>query len=324
MLRLLPAMLLAACGLFASGTHPANAEVKTLKLIVAFPPGGPSDIVARLLTEPMSKALGISVIVENKPGGNTIIAAQLVANSPADGSVAYFSSMSSIVLNPLLYAPSALPYDPMKDFAPVSLVFQTPTILVVHPSNPAKNAHDFVAASKAAAQPIPVGSASAGGTTHLALELFASATGAKLLHVPYKGAAPVISDLINNQIGAFFGDLAGVIGHIQGGKLKALAVAAPEGHPLLPDVKTLDEQGIHAATSVNWYALLLPAKAPADIIKKYNAAVHTALADPAIKERLKSLGAAGTPSTPQEVIDAMKADSAKWGAIIKAKNIKID
>jgi tripartite-type tricarboxylate transporter receptor subunit TctC len=324
MLRLLSALVLAVAAFLGTGAIPATAEVKTLKLVVAFPPGGPSDIVARLVADPMSKALGISVIIENKPGGNTIVAAQMVANSPADGSVAYFSSMSSIVLNPLLYAPSALPYDPLKDFAPVSLIFQTPTILVVHPSNPANNANDFVVASKAAAQAIPVGSASAGGTTHLALELFAEATGAKLLHVPYKGAAPVISDLMNNQIGAFFGDLAGVIGHIKGGKLKALAVAAPEGHPLLPDIKTLDQQGIRAATSVNWYALLVPAKTPADVIKRYNTAVHTALADPALKEKLTALGAAGMPSTPEAVLEAMKEDTAKWGGIIKAKNIKIE
>ena len=303
---------------------PVAAQPKTVKLVVAFPPGGPADIVARLLVEPMSKALGSSVIVENKAGGNTIVAAQMVANSPADGSVAYFSSMSSIVLNPLLYAPSALPYDPVRDFAPVSLVFQTPTILVVHPSNPAKNAKDFVAASKAAAQPIPVGSASAGGTTHLALELFAEATGARLLHVPYKGASPVISDLIGNQIGAFFGDLAGVIGPIQGGQLKALAVAAPTGHPLLPGIKTLDEEGIGAATSVNWYALLLPVKASPELVSRFNAAVHAALADPAIKERLTALGATSTPSTPQAVLDAMKEDTVKWGGIIKAKNIKIE
>lgn len=301
-----------------------SAQPKTVKLVVAFPPGGPADIVARLVADPMAKALGVSVIVENKAGGNTIVAAQSVANSPPDGSVAYFSSMSSIVLNPLLYAKDALPYDPVRDFAPVSLVFETPTILVVHPSNPAKNAKDFIAASKAAAQPIAVGSASAGGTTHLALELFAEATGARLLHVPYKGAAPVISDLMNDQIGAFFGDLAGVIGPIQNGKLKALAVAAPTGHPLLPGIKTLDEEGIGAATSVNWYALLLPVKASPELVARYNAAVHTTLAEPALKEKLTALGATGTPSTPQAVLDAMKADTIKWGGIIKAKNIKIE
>lgn len=300
----------------------AEAQTKVTKLIVAFPPGGPVDIVARLLLEPMSKDLGHSVIVENKPGGNTMIGAEAAARSPADGSVVFFSSIGAVVLNPLLY--DKLPYDVARDFAPVTLIVSSPTILVVHPSNPAKDAREFVSAGKAAAKPVPIASAGSGGTTHLALELFADATGMPTLHVPYKGAAPAITDLINNQVGAFFGDLPGLISHLQGGKLKALAVAAPKGHPLLPDVKTLADQGVGVVECVNWYGAFVPAKTPPETIAALNKAFHAALSNETIKERLISSGADIIPSTPAGLAKAVSDDTAKWGAIIKAKGIKAD
>lgn len=298
------------------------AQTKVTKLIVAFPPGGPVDIVARLIADPMARELGTSIIVENKPGGNTIIAAEAVARSPADGSVIFISSMTTVVLNAKLY--DKLPYDPVTDFAPISLVVSSPTVLVLHPSNAANDAAAFATAAKAAAQPIAIASAGVGGTTHIALELFNDASGAKTLHVPYKGAAPALQDLIANQTGAFFGDLPGLIGHVRGGKLKAVGILSKKEHPQLPGVKTMAAQGLAGVEMENWYALFAPAKTPADIIAKFNKAVQTALADPATKAKLEDLGATIIPSTPEGLAKAQKEDLERYGAIIKAKNIKLE
>ena len=300
----------------------ALAQNKVVKLVVAFPPGGPVDIVARLISDPMARELGLAIIVENKPGGNTFIAAEAVARSPADGTVVFLSSMSTMVLDPSLYAP--LPYDADKDFAPISLVVSSPTVLVVHPSNPANDATQFAASAKAAAQPVAVGSAGVGGTTHIPIEIFAQVTGAKLLHVPYKGAAPVLSDVMNNQVAAFFGDLPGLIAHVRGGKLKAHGVLAKERHPQLPDVKTMAEQGIANVESGNWYALYAPAKTPPDVIARLNTALHAALADPKARAKLDEIGATVIASTPEEVTRTQKFDAERMGAIIKAKKITVE
>lgn len=300
----------------------AQAQTKVTKMIVAFPPGGPVDIVARLIADPMAKALGHSIIVENKPGGNTIIAAESVARSPADGSVIFLSSMTTVVLNTKLY--DKLPYDPVKDYAPISLIISSPTVLVVHPTSTATDAIMLANASKAAAQPLAIASAGVGGTTHIALEMYTQTSGAKTLHVPYKGAAPALQDLIANQVGAFFGDLPGLIGHVRSGKLRALGVLAKEASPQLPGVKTMAEQGYAGVEMENWYGLYAPAKTPADVIANLNKAAHAALADPAVKQKLGDIGAAIIPSTPEALAKAQSDDGDRYGAIIKAKNIKVE
>jgi tripartite-type tricarboxylate transporter receptor subunit TctC len=241
--RALAASLLIA----AAAITPAAAQSKVTRMIVAFPPGGPVDLVARLIAEPMAKSLGTSVIIENRAGGNTFIAAQAVATSPADGSVVFLSSLSTVVLNPLLY--ESMPYNPETDFTPISLVVSNPPVLVVHPSNPAKDAAEFAANAKTGA-PVPIGSAGIGGTTHISIELFAQATGAQLLHVPYKGAAPAITDVLGNHVHGFFGDLPGVISYIRAGKLKPLGLQASQQLPVLPGVRTMAEQGIRDVESV--------------------------------------------------------------------------
>lgn len=319
MLKSVLAALLAAA-VAMSGA--AMAQNKVTKMIVAFPPGGPLDIVARLIADPMAKELGHSIIVENKPGGNTLVAAEQVARSPADGSVIFLSSMTTIVLNPHLY--DKLPYDPVNDFAPISLIVSSPTVLVVHPSTAANDAAALAAATKAAAQPLAMASAGVGGTTHIALELYGQASGAKLLHVPYKGAAPALQDLIANQVGAFFGDLPGLIAHVRGGKLKALGVLAKAQHPQLPGVKTMAEQGLAGVEMENWYSLLAPAKTPADMIAKLNKAALAALADPAVKAKLDDIGATILASTPEAVSARQKEEHQRYGTIIKAKNIKVE
>jgi len=307
-------LALAACGA-------ASAE-GPVRLIVAFPPGGPVDLVGRVLAEQLTRELHQSVIVENKPGANGNIGAAYVAKGPRDGSVLFLTSVGAVSISPALY--QSLPYDPVKDFAPVSRVVNNATVLVVNPANPATDAADFVARSKTASQPVAIGSSGVGSIPHLALEMFTDASKANLLHVPYKGAAPVINDLLGNQVAGFFGDVPGLIAHIQGGKLKALGVAAPARLAVLPNVKTLAEQGIPGVESNNWYGLLAPAGTPPEIVNKLNAAVRAALANPEANKKLQGFGAEPAPSSPQELADLIASDRKKWTDLIQRKNIKVD
>ncbi|KOF53201.1 ABC transporter substrate-binding protein [Achromobacter sp. DMS1] len=304
-------------GLAALGTARADGPVR---LIVAFPPGGPVDLVGRVLAEQLGKELGQQVIVENKAGANGNIAAAYVAKAPADGSVLFLTSVGAVSISPALY--KNLPYDPARDFAPVSRVVNNATVFVVNPSNPASDAADFVKRTQAAPQAVAIGSSGIGSIPHLTLEMFADASKAKVLHVPYKGAAPVINDVMGNQVAGFFGDVPGLIGHIQGGKLKALGIAAPARHPLLPEVQTLAEQGIAGVESNNWYGLVAPAATPPAVIDRLNRAVRAALENATVKARLEKFGAQAAPTSPQELAALIAADRQKWTALIQRKNIR--
>jgi tripartite-type tricarboxylate transporter receptor subunit TctC len=297
---------------------PAWAQEKTTRLIVAFPAGGPVDLVARTIAEQLGRELNQRVIVDNKPGGNGAVAAQNVVQSPADGSTLWLTSVGAVAINPVLY--DKLAYD-MKDLAPVSLVVDNDELLVVNPSNPAKDAAEFVANAKKATQPVAMASSGIGSIPHLAMEQLADSTKANLLHVPYKGAAPAITDVMGNQVGGFFGDVPGLIGYVKGGKLKAVGIAAPKRHPLLPDVPTLAEQGVPGVDSNNWYAIYVSAKTPPATIAAINEAVRKTLATPAVSEKLVASGAVPASSTPQELAAIVKRDTEKWGRLIKAKKI---
>jgi len=309
---------LLACIVLGAGA--VTAQVSTpIRIVVAFPPGGPVDLVARVLAEGLAKELRQGVVVENRPGANGAIAAQAVAKSPADGATLWLSSAGAIVMNPVLY--DNLNYDVQRDFAPLSLVVNNVEVLVVNPSNAAHSAAELVALSKQQPGPVPIASSGVGSMPHLAMELFADSSGAKLMHVPYKGAAPAITDVMGGQVSGFFGDVPGVIGFIRGGKLKAIAIAAPVRHPLLPDVRTLEEQGIHGVESNNWYALFVPAKTPPARLDELNAAVRAVLTSEPYRKRLVDSGAEPMPSTPEQLAALVKSDSAKWGRIIRDKKI---
>lgn len=311
-------MLVASMVIFASGAHaqPAGA----LRIIVAFPPGGPVDFVARVLGEGLARELGQTVVVENRPGANGAIGAQAVAKSAADGATLWLTSVGAAAINPSLY--ETLAYDIQRDFAPVSQVVDNVEVLVVNPGTPANSVTEFVAASLRASQPVSIASSGIGSMPHLALELLVDSTKANLLHVPYKGAAPAITDVIAGHVGGFFGDIPGLIGHIRSGKLKAIGLAAPARHPLLPEVRTLDEQGIHGVESNNWYALLAPAKTPPARIEALNGAVRRALAVDPVRGKLTASGAVPSPSSPDELAALIRADTARWAKIIRDKKIR--
>lgn len=298
----------------------ARAEGKPLRLVVAFPPGGPVDFVARAFGEQLGKVLGRTVVVDNKPGGNGSIAAVDVMHSPPDGGALWLTSVGAVAVNPALYG--KLAYDVERDLAPVSLVANNVELLVVNPRDPANDAPSFVAESKKAKEPIAMGSSGIGSIPHLAILQFADASGAQLLHVPYKGAAPAITDVVGGQIGGFFGDIPGLISFVKAGTLKPLGLASNHRHPALPNVKTLAEQGIAGVDTNNWYGLFAPSKTPAALIASLNEAARKALADPGLKARLIDSGTEPAGTSPQELAALVKQDAAKWGKLIRARNIK--
>jgi tripartite-type tricarboxylate transporter receptor subunit TctC len=317
-LRKLSTFLIAALAAFAGVVSAQNGA--PVKIVIAFPPGGPVDFVARVLAQGLGEELKQSVIVDNRPGANGAISAQVVAKSAPDGATLWFTSAGAAVMNPALY--EDLSYDMQRDFAPVSLVVNNVEVLVVNPANPANSVTELVAQSRQSPNPLPIGSSGIGSMPHLAMELLVDSSGARLMHVPYKGAAPAITDVMGGQVSGFFGDIPGVIGFIKGGKLKPLGIAAAARHPLLPDVRTLDEQGIHGVESNNWYALFAPAKTPPARVEQLNAAVRRVLTSEIYRKRLLESGAEPMPSSPEQLAALVKADTAKWGRIIRDKKIK--
>lgn len=311
--------VLAALAFFGLATC-SVAQTGTVRLIVAFPPGGPNDFVARNISETLGKELGQTVIVENKPGANGIIAAEYVIKSPPDGSVFWFSSTGAVAINPSLYP--KLPYNPQTDLAPVSLVARNDEMLVVSPKHPATGPKDFI--EYALKNRTTMANSGMGSVPHLAAALLGAATKANFADVPYKGAAPAITDVMAGHVDAFFGDVPGLIGNIRAGKLKPIAMAAEARHPLFPDVQTFKEIGIEGVDSDNWYAMFTTKDTPVDIINRVNAAVKRTLDTESVKQRLLASGTLPTSSTPQELGALLKKDSEKWARLIREKNIKPD
>ena len=306
-------------------TAPALAQEfpsRSVRLVVAFPAGGPTDFVARLLADRLKSILGQSVLVENKSGANAAIGADFVAKSDPDGYTLFFTTMSAMVLNPHLRAD--LPYQPVRDFSPVTRVVVTREVLVVNAKSPIKTAKDLVELAKQKDGGLPMASTGVGSLPHLALEVFQQATGVKVVHVPYRGAAPAVTDILGGQVVGCFLDLPVVMPQIASGNLRPLGLASAKRDDVLPDLPTLDEQGYRDVYADNWYALYAPAKTPAPVIAKLNAAFTAALKDPEVVKKLLAAGAVPAPNTPEEMSEILKSDLARWGKIIKARGIKID
>lgn len=311
--------LLAACALTGFATLTA-AQNKTTKLLVAFPPGGPVDFVARTLSEQLSKELGQTVVVENKAGANGAIAADALIKAPADGQTLWLTSVGAVAINPSLYP--NLPYDPVRDLAPVSLVVNNVELLVMHPNAAANSPQEFINLSKQ--KRITMASSGTGSVPHLAMELLADATKTDLVHVPYKGAAPAITDVMAGHVDGFFGDIPGLVSHIRSGKLKPVGLASTRRHPLFPEVKTFQEMGVTGVDSDNWYALFANKNTPAADLERINQAVRRTLAHEAVRSKLIASGAEPAGSSPAELASVLKNDMAKWGRVIRDKKVKPD
>ncbi len=318
--RIRRSLLIGVGAASALSTGPLRAQTRVTRLIVGFPPGGPIDFVARLMAEQLGRELGQQVIVENKTGANAGIAADFVAKSAPDGQTLFLTTTGPVSISPSLY--EKLAYDPVRDLTPVTLVCNTDEVLVTSINNPANTVPEFIAAAKAKAGGATMGSSGIGSMPHLAMELLADVTKTTLRHVPYKGVGPAIVDAIAGHIDGLFIDVPPALANIKGGKLKALGLAAPKRHPLLPDVRTLDEMGIPGVDSNNWYAIYAAKGTPPAEVERVNAAMRRTLESEGVKSRMMASGVAPAPGTPASLAALQKQDAEKWARVIKLRNIK--
>jgi len=293
---------------------------RPIKIVIAFPAGGPTDFVGRLMADKMKDLLGQPVLIENKGGAGGVIGADYVVKSDPDGYTLFLTTVGAVAITP--HMRDNMPYDATKDFAGVSLVVKNTTVMVVRADDPVNSSKELAELARAKPNSVPFASTGTGTTPHLAMELFQGAAGVKFLHVPYRGAAPALTDLLGGQVKAVALDVPVILSQIQGGALKPLAAASDQRNPMLPNVPTLAEQGYPGTQSDNWYALLAPSKTPAAIINKLNKAVADAIADPAVKDKLIKSGAIPAPNSPAEMNAFLKSESERWGKIVKEKGLK--
>jgi tripartite-type tricarboxylate transporter receptor subunit TctC len=312
-------LLFGLLGLLAGSVSAQTYPTKPVKIVVPSAPGGGTDIVARLLAQSFSKALGQNFIVENKPGAGNLIGIETVARAPADGYTLLFVA-SPLVLNPILF--KKVNYDPIKDFSPISLAATAPNILVVHPSTPASNVKEWVELAHKGQNKLSYASAGVGTSPHMSMELFNAMAGIQTLHIPYKGTTPAVTDLLGGQVNAMFSNALTVMPHIQSGKLRALAVSGNRRLELLPDVPTVMEAGIAQYVSLQWYGLLAPAGTPPAVIQTINREMVKALQSKDIKDKLASEGAEPVGSTPAEFANLIKNDFDKWSKVAKSSGIE--
>ena len=309
---------LAAPGAFAQG---AAYPAKPITMIVPFPPGGPTDLVARVLAQKLGEQMGQTVLVDNRGGANGNIGAQLVAKAPADGYTILYNT-SSITLSPALY--KSVSYDVQKDFAPVALVAVVPLALVVHPSIPANTVKEFVAYAKAHPGKLSYGSAGNGNVTHLGAFQFVQANGLEATHVPYKGSAPADVDLVGGQIQFMTDTVNSVMSFVRDKRMKMLAVTTARRMTLFPDVPTLAESGMPGFEVGAWQGVMVPAGTPPAVVDKLNAEIVKALKSPDVRDRLALQGAEPLGSTPQEYGAYVKKELARWAGVVKATGVTLD
>jgi tripartite-type tricarboxylate transporter receptor subunit TctC len=302
---------------------PVQAQLgsdKPVRIVVPFAAGGPTDVIARVLAPKLSASLKRTVIVENRVGATGAIGASFVAKSAPDGDTLLLGTSSIMAASPNLSA--NLPFDPVGDFAPVSLVATIENILVVHPSVPAKTVGELVAYAKANPGKLTYASSGIGSTYHLGAELFRSQTGIVWTHVPYKGAAPAIQDVLAGHVQVMFDNTSSAIPNIKAGRVRALGVASLKRYPNLPELPTIAEEGVPGYETTIWLGLFVPAKTPAAIVQKLNHSVQEAVNSSEYKERMTTLDMQPRVSSSQELADYLKSDLAKWAKVVKEAGIK--
>jgi tripartite-type tricarboxylate transporter receptor subunit TctC len=319
-----PSRLAAFAGaslIFAALDTAAQAQDnRPIRIVIAFPPGGPTDFVGRLLADKVKDILGQTIIIENKPGANGAIGADAVAKSPPDGTTLFLTTLGAVGVTP--HMRTDIRYDTLKDFAPITLVVLNTTLIVVKAESPFNSMKDLTAAAKAKPGEMTFASTGVGANTHLTLELYQSAAGVKFVHIPYRGAAPALTDLLGGQVQVFAADAPVLMPHIKGGKIKALGAASGRRNPMLPDVPTLAEQGYADTTVDNWYGLLAPGGTPPAVITRLHAAFVAAINDPAIKEKLIQSGAIPVANSPVEFGKFLKEEYDRWGKVVRERGIK--
>jgi tripartite-type tricarboxylate transporter receptor subunit TctC len=320
-----PTLLLTLAALLpavvSAGPALASYPDRMVKIVVPFAPGGGTDVVARTLAQEMAKDLGVSIIIENKPGAGTIIGTQAVAASAPDGYTLLMGTFANAV-NPSLNP--KLPYDPHRDFAPVALVARSFNIVVVNPNSPIQSIADLIAAAKADPEKLSYGTFGTGTSAHLAGELFKNMAGVNLTTVPYKGAAPAITDLIGGQIQVMFTTVASAASLISGGQLRALAVTSAERSPAFPDLPTVAEAGVPGYAAESWYGLYAPAKTPPDVIDRLNKSAAKAVESEALRRLGVNEGLVTVARQPEELDRYVRGEEARWRKVIEDAGIKIE
>ena len=312
----------AAFAVFSAGALAQAYPNKTVRMIVGFPPGGGTDVVARVISAKLSEWWGQAVAVENRPGATGTIGADAVAKSAPDGYTLIMGHVNSHAIAPNLFA--KLPYDAIKDFSAVSYVGYVPNVLAVHPSVPAKSVKELVALLKSKPGQLNYASSGNGSTQHLAGEMFKQLTGTDIVHVPYKGSGDAIKDLLGGVVAMNFDTMPPVMPHIQAGKLRGLAISTPKRLPQLPDVPTFEEEGIRGFDVTNWYGVMAPGGTPREIVQKLNADINKAMQVPEVRSRLEAVGTQLNEQSAAQFEAFMKAEVAKYAKLIKDAKIRIE
>ncbi len=307
--------------LAASALSAEWAPQKPVRMIVGFPPGGATDLVARQIGPKMSTGLGRQVIIDNRPGANGVISNELIMRAEPDGHVIGFGHIGTLVISPVI---TKVPYDVQKDFAPVGLIVSLQNLIVVTPSLPAKNLKEYIALAKSKPGDMLYASSGSGSPGHLAAVLLESLTGVRMTHVPYRGGGPAIIDLIAGHVPSFFAVISTGVPHVRSGKIRAIAVTGAKRAEALPNVPTVDESGVKGYAATNWYGMLAPAATPAPIIERLNRELNTALKAPDVVAFLKDNGIDAAPGTPADFARYIAVEQTKWTPIIRKSNIKVE
>jgi tripartite-type tricarboxylate transporter receptor subunit TctC len=295
---------------------------KLIRMIVPFPAGGTTDILARSVGQKLGEALGQQVIIDNRPGAGGNIGSDMVAKAAPDGYTLLMGTVGTHAINPSLYP--KMPYDHVKDFAPIALVAGVPNVLVVNPSVEAKSMQELIALAKAKPGQLSFASSGNGTSIHLSAELFKTMAGVDMLHVPYKGSAPALTDLIGGQVNLMFDNLTSSLSYIKAGKLRALAVTSSKRSPALPDVPTIAEAGLPGFEASSWFGVFAPAGTPPEIIARLNKEIVKALSSAELKERLAGQGAEAVGDSPEQFAAHIKSETAKWAKVVKASGATVD
>jgi len=300
----------------ANGLQAQAWPSKPIRLIAPFPPGSSIDIIARLIADPMGQALGTTVVIENKPGAGGNLGVDAVVKAPKDGYTIGIGARGPLAINPFLV--DGMPYDPVKDVAPIAVFGSSAIVLWVRAEEPAKTLQEFIARAKAQPGKLNYASDGVGTTNHLGGEALKSAAGVDIVHVPYKGTQEALTALLQGDVQVFPGGLPPLVGQWKAGKIRPLATAMKSRDPQLPDVPTTGEAGLVGAEMFAWFAMFAPAGTPPDVLAKIREALGVALAKPEVKDRLVSLGITPQLSTPQDMAKLVQDEQAKWGPVIKA------
>ncbi|MBI2318924.1 MAG: tripartite tricarboxylate transporter substrate binding protein, partial [Betaproteobacteria bacterium] len=291
---------------------------KPIRLIVPFPPGGGNDILARIIAPKLTESLGQQIVIDNRPGATGTIGSELAARSAPDGYTLLMVTSSTIAVNPSL---SKLPYDPLNDFAPVTQLAGYQLILVVNPSVPAKSVKELIALAKSKPGQLNYASPGSGTSMHLAGELFNAMAGVDMVHIPYKGSVPGMTDMLGGRVQIGFNTMLSTMPYVKAGKLRALALTSAERSPALPDLPTVAEAGVPGYEATSWYGIVAPARTPKEIITELNTELVKILKMPDIREKLSSQGVEPVTNTPEQFAAYIKAEIAKWAKVIKDRNV---